>query len=330
MRVTSLTLPSTEDAADRAVLRDGSVVQLRLATAGDRDELARFFHGLSFESLRRRFFGPAEPSAKVLDSFCMVADPAQSATLLALRLVDGALRPIAVGSYFRIDASTAEAAFAVDDHFQGKGIGPVLLDRLAALAATHGFIRFEAVTLTDNAAMLDVFHESGFEIHSKTDHGCVSVQLSLDPTSRAVAAAERRDALATVASLRPLLEPASVAVVGASRNPNSLGRRVLRALSAGGFGGPIYPVNPQATEMDGLRCFTSLAEMPRGVELAVIAVPRGLVLGVVDECAAAGVKSLVVITAGFAEGGEDGRALQQRLVEKVRGHGLRIDRKSVV
>ena len=205
------------------MLRDGSVVQLRLAGPGDREALARFFHGLSFESLRRRFFGPAEPSQKIVEIFCDASDPAQTVTLLALRLVDGSLRPIAVGSYFRIDASSAEVAFAVDDHFQNKGLGTVLLDRLAGLAGGHGFTRFEAVTLSDNAAMLTVFHESGFEIHSKSEHGCVTVQLSLDPTSQAIAAAERRDAAATVASLRPLLEPASVAIVGASRNPRSIG-----------------------------------------------------------------------------------------------------------
>src|SRR5205807_2351681 len=126
------------------------------------------------------------------------------------------LRPIAVGSYFRTAASTAEVAFAVDDRFQGKGLGTVLLERLAGFAVAHGFVRFEAVTMSDNAAMLDVFHESGFEIRSRADHGCINVQLSLDSTSRAAAAAERRDALATAASLRPLFAPASVAVVGAS------------------------------------------------------------------------------------------------------------------
>ena len=324
MRETGPLLPSTEDAADRALLRDGSVVQLRLSVGSDREELARFFHGLSFESLRRRFFGPAEPSPALLESFCSSSDPSQAATLLALRLCDGALRPIAVGSYFRIDAGTAEAAFAVDDRFQGKGLGTVLLDRLAALAGAHGFTRFDALTLEDNAAMLDVLRDSGFEIRSKNERGVVTVQLSLDPTSRAVAAAERRDALATVASLRPLFRPAAVAVVGASRDPGSIGRRVLRALTGAGFTGAIYPINPHATELDGLRCFASLADMPRGAELAVIAVPRGLVLDAVDQCAAAGVRSLVVITAGFAEGGEEGRALQQRLVDKVRGHGLRM------
>jgi len=324
MHATSPSLSTMEGTADRAVLRDGSVVLLRLADPSDHDVLARFFHELSLESLRRRFFGIAEPTDAMLDSFCTSSNPAQTATLLALRSIEGELRPIAVGSYFKTSASSAEVAFAVDDHFQGKGLGTVLLEHLATLAAANGFTRFEAMTLSDNAAMLEVFQESGFEIHSKAERGCINVQLSLDASSRAVAAAERRDAIATAASLRPLFEPASVAVVGASRDERSIGRRVLRALVGGGFKGPIYPVNPNATELDGRPCLQSIAHLPRGVDLVVVTVPSALVLEVVYQCAAAGVKSLCVITAGFAENGPDGRATQQRLLDKVRGHGMRM------
>src|SRR3954462_7041453 len=324
MRALSPPLPGTEEISDRAVLRDGSVVQLRLTGPADRDQLRQFFHRLSLESLHRRFFGLAEPSSALLDAFCESSHPAQSATLLALREVGGELRPIAAGSYFKSDAASAEVAFAVDDLFHGKGLGTVLLERLAGLAAAHGINRFEATTLADNAPMLNVFRESGFEIHSKPDRGCVNVRLSLDPTSRAVAAAEERNAAAAAASPRPPFEPASVAVVGVSRNPASLGRRVLGALLAGGFAGQIYPINPYAEDIDGRPCYASLSDIPRGVDLAVIAVPRQQVLDVVDQCAAARIRSLVVITAGFAESGEEGRALQQRLVQKVRGHGMRM------
>src|SRR5689334_16884024 len=154
MHATSPSLSTMEGTADRAVLRDGSVVLLRLADPNDHDVLARFFHELSLESLRRRFFGIAEPTDAMLDSFCTSSNPAQTATLLALRSIEGELRPIAVGSYFKTSASSAEVAFAVDDHFQGKGLGTVLLEHLAALAAANGFTRFEAMTLSDNAAML--------------------------------------------------------------------------------------------------------------------------------------------------------------------------------
>jgi acetate---CoA ligase (ADP-forming) len=324
VHIATPSLSAAEEVTDRAVLRDGSVVLLRLATPADHEVLARFFHDLSLESRRRRFLGFAEPSDKLLDSFCTHAHLSETATLLAMRLVDAELRPIAVGSYFKTGASTAEVAFAVDDRVQGKGLGTVLLERLAALASAHGFKRFEAVTLPENAAMLEVFHESGFEIQSKSERGCVNVQLSLDAPTRAIAAAERRDALATARSLKPLFEPASVAVVGASRDETSIGRRVLRALIRDGFKGAIYAVNPHALELDGVRCARSLADIPPGVDLVVVAVPSDSVLQVVDDCAAVHAKSLVVISAGFAESGAKGRALQQQLVDKVRGHGLRM------
>ncbi|MFI5179253.1 MAG: GNAT family N-acetyltransferase [Vicinamibacterales bacterium] len=317
-------LPSSDDAALRAVLRDGSVATLQLAAPGDRATIKRFFHDLSPESRRRRFFGIGEPSDEVIDRLCDSSDPARAVTLMVMRLDDQTLRPIAIGSYIDIGGGSAEVAFAVDDRFHGKGLGTILLERLAATASTHGFRRFVAMTLPDNAAMLEVFHESGFEIRSKSDAGVIDVYLSLDPTSDTLASEERRNALATAASLRPLFEPSAVAVVGASRRPQSIGHRVLRALVAAEFKGHIYPVNPHAAEVAGVRCYASLADIPHGADLAIIAVPKELVLGAVDQSAAAGIKSIVVITAGFAEVGGDGPALQQQLVEKVRGHGMRM------
>jgi acetate---CoA ligase (ADP-forming) len=185
-------LAATDDVPIRAVLRDGSLVQLRLAFPGDHGALTRFFHRLSVESLRRRFFGSAEPSTALLDTFCTSAHPAQAATMLALRLIDGVECPIAVASYFRVDETTAEVAFAVDDQFHGRGVGTLLLYRLADLARAQGFTRFEALTLPDNAPMLDMLRDSGFEEQVKSERGCVTVQLSLT---------HRRDGRA--AELRP-------------------------------------------------------------------------------------------------------------------------------
>ena len=200
----------------------------------------------------------------------------------------------------------------------------MLFERLAVIAARHGFERFQASTLTDNTPMLEVFRDSGFEIRSKSSGGAVDLQLSLTPSAKGVHAAEERDRAATAASLRPMLAPAAVAVVGASRDPSSIGRRVLDALRSAGFKGPIYPVNANAAEVDGLACYRSARALPPGTDLAIVAVPSRGVLDVVDDCAAAGVKSLVVITAGFAEIGDAGRALQQQLVERVRNFGMRM------
>jgi acetyl coenzyme A synthetase (ADP forming)-like protein len=319
------TLPSSDDVATtRAVLRDGSVALLKVAEPSDHDAVQRFFHELSPESRRRRFFSLAEPSDALVTRLCDSRNLASAATLLALRAVDGELKPIAVASYISLGGGAAEAAFAVDDRFQGKGIGTVLLERLATIAAANGLERFDATTLSENAAMLDVFHESGFEVRSKSARGTIDVQLWLNPTDRAVTVAERRMALATAASLRRLLEPSSVAVVGASRDPASIGHRIVAALTAATFAGPVYPINPQADTIAGLVCYPSVGQAPRGIDLAVIAVPKDRVLEAVDACAAAGVTSLVVITAGFAESGDDGKALQQALVERVRAHGMRM------
>jgi acetyl coenzyme A synthetase (ADP forming)-like protein len=144
------------------------------------------------------------------------------------------------------------------------------------------------------------------------------------PSETTVARLETRHRVATVASLRPFFRPKAVAVVGASRNPGSIGYRLLDALVRGGFPGPVYPVNPKATEVRGLRAYPSVRDLPEPAHLALLAVPRNAVLGVVDDCAARGVRALVVLTAGFAEVGREGKELQQRLVDKVCDYGLRL------
>ena len=324
VQIPSVALPPADGPESRVVLRDGTAAIVRITEPGDLAALRRFFHQLSAESHWRRFFTLGDPDDTLLESFCDSANPARQASLAVLRLVDGELQPIAVGSYLDLGDGAAEAAFAVSDAFQGKGLGTILLERLAAMAAAHGFRAFEATVLADNARMLEVFHESGFEIRSKSERGTIEVRLSLNPTSESVASADRRHASATVASMRPLLAPRTVAVVGASREPGSIGARLLHAIVTGGFAGRIYPINPNAAQLERLRCYPTIADAPHDVDLALIAVPTSAVVGVVEQCADAGVKALAVITAGFAETGEAGRVRQQQLVDKVRGHGLRM------
>src|SRR5262249_29408075 len=169
------------------------------------------------------------------------------------RHVDGRLKVIAAGSYVAVRSGTAETAFAVDDRFQGKGLGTALLERLVVMAAANGFQRFEATTLADNNAMLDVFRDSGFVIRSKSSGGCVDLQLSLTPSPEGVPSPEGCGRVAPVASIRPPLEPRSVAVIGASRDSTSLGRMILDAVLAARFGGPVYAVNPRAWEIGHLK-----------------------------------------------------------------------------
>jgi acetyl coenzyme A synthetase (ADP forming)-like protein len=129
---------------------------------------------------------------------------------------------------------------------------------------------------------------------------------------------------ATRASLEPIFSPRSVAVVGASRNRDSIGFALLHNLVMGEFQGAIFPINPKARSIHSLKAYPSIGDVPDPVDLAVIAVPKKLVLPVVDECIAAGVKGLVTITAGFAETGEEGAALERELCERVRAAGVRM------
>ncbi|HEV3115477.1 MAG TPA: GNAT family N-acetyltransferase, partial [Gemmataceae bacterium] len=326
-QVQPLYLPAPyQDSAEqgRLILRDGTTATVRLAQRADRDALQAFFKRLSPESRRRRFFSLAVPSGRSLDALCDSSNPQEALTLVVVRLREGTPRIIATGSYLAVKEKTAEIAFAVDDDWQGKGLGTLLLERLAVLAARYGFLRFWAVTHADNRSMLQVFEDSGFHLQEKHDGGYTEIDFSVVPSEASVARSEMRDRVATAASLRPVFNPGSVAVIGASRDPANLGHRVLQALIGSGFRGAIFPVNPKVNVLAGLRTYPSARDLPEAVDLAVIAVPRDAVLGVVDDCAVRGVKALVVISAGFAEVNDQGRELQKKLLDKIRCHGMRM------
>ncbi|OGP74563.1 MAG: CoA-binding protein [Deltaproteobacteria bacterium RBG_13_58_19] len=128
----------------------------------------------------------------------------------------------------------------------------------------------------------------------------------------------------TLSSLEPIFKPKSVAVIGASTAPGKLGHDILANLINGGFAGPIYPVNPKADEILGLKVYKSVAEAPAAPELAVVVIPARLVPGTLEQAAAVGVKAAVVITGGFAEAGEEGERLQEELAQVVRKTGIRV------
>ena len=310
--------------AGRLILRDGTTATVRLARPRDRELMTGFFNRLSKDSRQRRFFSTAEPSAKLIDAFCDDSDPRKRLCLIVTRASGDRSRIIASANYMAHGEATAEIALAVDDAFQGKGIGPLLLERLAVLAVRNGFRRFWAITRPDNRPMLDVFRKSGFECRSRVDHGDVEIDLSVMPSETSVARAELLDRVATVASLRPFFHPSSIAVVGASRNPNNIGTRILNAIISAGYKGPVYPVNPKSDSVASLKAYPNLGELPGAPDLVVVAVPYGAVSGVVDDCAARGVRAAVVISAGFAEVGAEGQKRQQQLLDKIRGYGMRM------
>ena len=310
--------------AGRLILRDGSTATIRIAQPSDKKAMAEFFSSLSEKSTWRRFFSATGPTDKMIQSFCDSSNPRERLSLIVTRLSDARPTIIATGTYVARDDSSAEVAFTVDDRFQGKGIGTLLLERLAILAVSNGIQHLWAMTMMENQPMLEVFRNSGFECRSRLDQGYVEVDLSVIPSEASVARADLRDRVATTASLLPFFRPRSVAVLGASRNPVNIGARILNAIVKAGFKGPVYPINRNATSIASIPAYPSIRDLPASPDLVVIAVPRDAVLASIDDCAARGVRAVVVITAGFAEIGPDGRELQQRLLEKIRGYGMRM------
>jgi acetyl coenzyme A synthetase (ADP forming)-like protein len=320
-----LPLPYQESLeSGRLILRDGTSAAIRLAQPDDCEAMKNFFAALSSESQRRRFFGFGRPAEKLVKAFCDPSTPRKQLSLIVSRSGQNGPRIIATGNYIALDDNTAEVAMAVDDAFHGKGIGTLLLERLTLLAVKNGFRRFRALTLSENKPMLEVFQQSGFECQRKYTDGYVEIDLSVNPNEVSVTGAELRDRASTVASLRAFFRPGSVAVIGASRNPASIGGRILSGLIAAGFHGAIYPVNPSAAAIGGLAAYATVTDIPQPVDLAIIAVPRDAVLHAIDDCAGRGVRAVVVITAGFAETGADGAALQRQLIDKIRGYGMRM------
>jgi acetate---CoA ligase (ADP-forming) len=218
----------------------------------------------------------------------------------------------------------AEVAFAVLDAHQGRGIGTVLLEHLASVARANGITEFEADVLGENNRMIQVFADSGFMVTRSLEGGVFRVSFPTEATPAYLEAHDRRDRHAAAESLRFVLQPRSVAVVGASREPGSIGAVLVENLTRCGFRGPIYPVNPAARDIAGLVAYPSVGAIGKQVDLAVVAVPATRVEEVVGDCARAGVRAVVVISAGFAEASGSGRDVESRLVALVRGSGMRM------
>ncbi len=303
------------------VLADGHTVRVRPIMPGDADALVRFHHRQSAESIYFRYFSPRpELSARDVRHFTTV-DHHDRVAFVALAMDE----IIAVARYERYRGTdTAEVAFFVDDDHHGRGLASLLLEYLAAAGLENGLRRFSATTLPNNRKMLGVFSAAGYEVSTRLDDGVVEVGFDIDPTRAALAAMDRRERAAEAASVRPMLAPASVAVVGAGRERGGLGAEIFRNLLAAGFRGPVVPVNRRADAVDGVAACASVLDLPEPVDLAVIATPAADVPSVIEQCGERGVRSVVVVSAGFAESGPEGAELEHRALEAARRHGLRL------
>jgi acyl-CoA synthetase (NDP forming) len=233
---------------------------------------------------------------------------------------------VGVASYEILNGSQAEIALLVDDAWQGDGIGSLLIEHLAAAARRAGIRELVGDVLATNVTMLRTSASlaPGIARDHGDDQDVVRIHIPSQPDERALAAAGARDRTAEHNSLRPLLAPASVAVIGVSRSQRGVGYEVLQALHAGGFTGRTDPVNPHAKTIAGLECYPSVRAIPQHVDLAIVAVPASRVERVIDECGAAHVGAAVILSAGFGETGPSGAATQARLLASARRHDIRV------
>jgi acetyl coenzyme A synthetase (ADP forming)-like protein len=303
------------------VLRSGATIRLRPIRPEDSDELLGFYRRLSPESLYFRFFSVPTPEAA--RAACLGGVDYQNRFAL---VAEAGPRIVGVAHYDRDPERTehARVAFTVEDSAQGQGIGTKLLERLAEIARARRITTFEADMLRHNDRMLDVFRNTGFSIRRSSAAGRERVIFPIAPTPAYEEKAATRSDSATAASIAPLFSPRSVAVVGASHTRGKIGAEIFHNLLAAEFQGDLYPVNPGAAEVQGRPSFARVSDIPGVVDLAVIAVPAAAVDAALDDCIAKKVKAVVVITAGFAETGEEGRRREQALLEKVRAAGIRM------
>ncbi|MGW5054433.1 bifunctional acetate--CoA ligase family protein/GNAT family N-acetyltransferase [Actinokineospora sp. NPDC004072] len=303
------------------VLADGGTVHLRPIVPTDADAL-RAFHGRLSERTRYyRYFGPyPRIPDRDLRRFSTV-DHEGRVAFIALLGDD----IIAVGRYERLAGQdSAEVAFVVEDAHQGRGLGSILLEHLAAAARERGLAKFEAEVLAENGQMVRVFRDAGYQVSRAFDEGVLHLEFAIDPTEAAVAVARAREQAAEARSVHNLLHPRSVAVIGASTDPTKIGYAVFSNLLAADFAGPVFPVNAEHPSVRGVRAYPSVLDIPDPVDLAVVAIPAAGVDEVMDACLAKGVTNLVVVTSGYGETGPDGRGAERRLVGEARAHGMRV------
>jgi acyl-CoA synthetase (NDP forming)/RimJ/RimL family protein N-acetyltransferase len=302
------------------VLRDGGTAHLRPILPTDAGLLRRFHDRLSDETIYNRFFSLyRDLSDRDVERFTVV-DHHDRAALIATVGEE----MIGVARYERTGPDEAEVAFNIEDAHQGRGLGSVFLEHMAAAARERGISRFVADVLPANRKMLRVFSDAGYLVEQGFDDGVVRLSFDLEPTEDSLAVTYAREHRAEASSVQLLLRPGSVAVVGAGRSERSLGQVVLQHLVDAGFTGPVHVVNRRADEVAGLPSYRSVKDVPGAVGLAVVAVPADEVEQVVADCAAKGVRGLLVISTGFAETGAEGADRQRRLVGLARGSGMRV------
>ncbi len=306
------------------VLADGGVAHVRPATHADADQIRAMHDRVSARSLYLRYFSAVK---HVSDQQVAVFTEVDHDTAIGL-VVELGGQIIGAGTAHRNivtgDPDSAEIAFLVEDSQQGRGLGSILLEHLAAAAQERGIRRFTAEVLGENTQMVRVFIDAGYTVHREYDSGIIDLVFDIAPTDRSRAVVLSREHRAEARSIARLVAPRSIAVIGASTDPTKIGHAVLVNLLRADFAGPVYPVNPDAVSVRGVRAYPTVNDIPDPVDVAVVTVPTATVAEVVESCRVKGVHGLVVMTGGFSDAGQDGAQAQRHMAAVVRGAGMRL------
>lgn len=301
------------------ILTDGGTAHIRPILPTDGPLLRGFWTRLSPQSIYFRFFTARRALSGADIHRMTVVDQRTRGAIVAM--IGDDLVAVAHWEGTVARPTEAEVAFLVEDAQQGRGLGSVLLEHLAAAAWDRGIRRFDADVLGENRQMIRIFLDAGYTVARAWDSGAVRLSFEITPTEQSVTVMRAREHRAEAASIGRLLHPRSIAVIGAARAAGSLGNSVLRHLLTGGFDGPVYPVNPAAaaagTAVASIRAYGGIEEVPRPIDLAVVCVPPAEVPGVVAACGRAGVRGLVVLT-------DQRDAADAALAAEARASGMRV------
>jgi len=311
--------PSPRPLTRDVILGDGSTLRLRAPGPEDYEDVKAFYDRLSPESRYMRFHGAVRTDVPA--RYVVEAAGVDRVSLIC-RHGD---RVVAVASYDRLrEPGVAEIAFAVAEDFRRRWTATRLLEQLAAIAAERGIRRFDAEVLANNHAALGVLREAGFAVRRKGAGGEVTLMLDVTPTESVWERIDERDHTGVVASLRSVLAPASVAIVGASDGSDDPGGAVLSNVLDGRFRGVAMPISSAGGVIRSIRVAPSVSALAEAPELVVTAVPLAEVVEVAREAAAKGTKALVVLQCETADQPDEAREWEEQLLEVVRSAGMRL------
>ncbi len=265
-----------------------------------------------------RFFSPnrelaTRDAARLLD-----VDHRERVGLLAFY----GSRVVGTAAYDRVDRSEAEISFTVADTFQGRGLGSVLLQQLAAIARENGIHRFRAEVLASNKRMLATFEAAGYAPSQTIEDAIVALDFDIDPTKRSRGVSRSREHRAESLSIRNIVAPAGVAVLCENIDPGSEGDLLVRNLVASGFVGDMAVVHADGSAHGSVAGYRSIVDVSAPIDVALISLPAHRIADAIDMCSSADVSGLVIVSGGFAERGD--YDAQRQMVRRARRQGMRI------